>query len=248
MDTDIFIKSYAKDFPWLKNCLRSISERCSGFRRTIILVPMLDLPAISTWGLTREVIVGVSEPAGKGYDIQQCYKMEADKYTDAELIMFFDSDLYAVKDINPKILNVDGKPTIYMTKWEKLTDKEEKKGATMWREVMEHIMKQSIPCEFMRRHPFVYPRWLLKSFRDYIEREFKFSIWEYFVGGKCKYPLSEFNLLGAFAWVFYKSKFNFVDTDSLTMPDPLVYQFWSHGGPGYADNHNMLLKHGLTIT
>ena len=248
MVTDIFIKSYRKDFPWLKNCLRSITERCRGFRKTILVVPNQDLDELKTWGLTQETVIGVDEPSGRGYDIQQCIKLEADKYSDADYITFFDSDLYATKELRPEMLFSNNKPIIYITALSSLNGEDRKIDAVPWRPVMEHVMKQKIQYEYMRRHPMTYPVWILKSFRDYVQREFKFNIWEYFVGGKCPHPLSEFNVIGAFAWVFYKNRFVFVNTEKGIMPEPFVVQFWSHGGPGHPFNAPLLLKYGLTIT
>jgi hypothetical protein len=248
MTYDLFVKSYKKDFPWLKNCLRSVSEKCHGFRNLVIVVPMQDLPEISTWGLTRETVVGFSEPEGLGYTIQQCVKLDADKYSDADFITYLDSDLYFTRECSPEMLMNNGKPVVYMTDWKKWTDPYGITKDVPWKPGSEHIVKQKVQYEFMRRHPFTYPRWLLKSFKEYVKREFGYDHWQYFLNGKFTHPMSEFNLLGSFAYVFYNGKFEFIDTESVKLPEPFVHQFWSHGGPGHKDNHDMLLKHGLTIT
>lgn len=214
MTVDIFIRTYHKDLEWLKYCLRSIHKYVTGYRQIIISIPANEQHLLKPFNLTAERVV----PAivGKnGYILQQVSKLTAYKETDAEYILFVDSDVCYKEPCDISEYFRDGKPIIFETPWELVGD------AKCWRECTEEILGFSTDTEKMRRMCVMYHASTLRRIDE------RFST-QAFVNRKV---LSEFNLVGSFAKHYEPENYYFWNT--VTEPDipPQRHrQFWSHSG------------------
>ena len=90
MNVDIFIRTYEKDLEWLKYALKSIHLHVTGYRNIVITIPNASLLS----GCSVEKVIQVKD-LKDGYLGQQLTKMTANLYTDADAIVFWDSDVIA---------------------------------------------------------------------------------------------------------------------------------------------------------
>lgn len=200
---DIFLRTYSKDHEYLHYALRSITKFCTGFRQVVI---------VSKEDATPEI----------GYLSQQLTKINADQFSNADYILFTDSDTLFKTPITPETFFRDGKPIWLMTPFKEL------EGSDCWKawfQSMADFAGVEPEFEHMRRHPFVMPRWLLSSFREWCESQHGKTIEEYvFEKGR----FSEYNALGHYAYRFHPEDFHWIDTSKEELPPETVLQLWSH--------------------
>lgn len=232
---DIFIKTYPPDAPWLKYCLRSIDKFASGFRQVHVVTPE---NKEGEWTHASGLRVHEAPEHGDdGYLSQQVFKLYADTFTDADYILFTDSDTVFTKPITPSTYMRDGKIVWMMTPYaylQKGMDGTENpnvaEGVLQWQIVTEKFLAQPVEHEFMRRMPFLVPRWLLSEMREFCQRTHGISLSDY-VMASGRY--SEFNCLGAYAYAFHRDKFYWINTEESPeseWPELTVKQKFSWGG------------------
>jgi hypothetical protein len=218
------------DYPWLQYCLRSIHQYATGFRKIWIVSP--EHPA----GLGRDAVC-VSIPTGTipaewkvmneessdGYLSQQIHKLYADTITnyEADYILFGDSDTLFTRRVTPQDFFAENKPIWYCTPYE-MTD-------TPWKSITEKFMGREVKYEFMRRHPFMVPKWLLSGLREFCWATHQLILSDY-IKKQPHREFSEFNALGAYAWEFHRDKFQWINTVKAEIDPPFVRQFFSWGG------------------
>jgi hypothetical protein len=200
--TDIFIKTYPGDKGYHPHCIASIEKFCTGFRKT--------------------VVVDSDEP--RGYLYQQVVKLTADRHTDADFILITDSDTLFKQPVTPETYLRDGKPLWLMTPWtpEMLAHP----GTRAWFGVMTEFFGVEPPAEWMRRQPFMIPRWALTGLQEFCFKEHGLSIEEYVMS---RNAFSEFNVIGYYLWLFHRDKIHWIDTSVDPLPELTVVQLWSHG-------------------
>lgn len=220
--TDIVIRTYSKDLEWLKYALQSIHKFCSGFRDIIIVIPESQKHLLDEFNLTHEKVFTCPDYKDD-YLGQQITKIYADQYSDAEYIMYGDSDTLITNPIKPEFLFRENKPIILKTNYEKLGN------AVPWKVVTEKALGFGVEFEFMRRHPFLYHSSTLKAFREYMKELHGKEINE-FINEQPNRAFSEFNAVGAFANKFEHDKYYFQDTETEPLPPLYVRQFFSWGG------------------
>ena len=212
---DIFIKSYYKDFKMLNYCLKSIEKYLTGYNKIIIVIPKKDYQIYQSIVHTNLPIeLHVVEEYGDGYLYQQFIKMTAYKYCDSQFIMYVDSDCIFDKHINIQSLVSNGQPEILYTHYSKVEE------AICWKQCTERFMNDVVEFEFMRRLPLIYHRETLETIHN-LEPNLESVVMN---SGR----FSEFNALGAWAFVHQKDKYSFVNTDNWKPVDPLGVQLWSH--------------------
>jgi hypothetical protein len=214
MRTDIFIKSYKDDFKWLKYCLQSISKYVTGYNEIIIIIPegerhLIDFP------LPERTFVHTLKEEGHGYMFQQYVKMIAHHYSSAEYIMYVDSDCIFHSPVNVQDLIVDGKPQILMTNYNEL-------GDCPWQKPTSDFFGKVPEFEFMRRHCLIYHKQTLVNLCEY-KKDLKF-----YVLSITSRTFSEFNVMGFYAYLFERDKYNFVDTKDWTYTPAIVNQYHSY--------------------
>ena len=218
MKIDLFIKSYRKDFKWLYYCLESIKKYAINYNEIIIVIPVKDQGAFK-FDLPERTFIHYLQEEGDGYLFQQYVKMMANVYCSGDLIMYVDSDCVFTKVTDISKLVVNNKPEILMTKWDKVGD------AICWKPVVEAVFQKEITHEFMRRHGLTYHRDTLTNFQDWFKGDLK-----RYIISKENRQFSEFNVLGAYAYMFENDKYSFVDTDDWEYVDCVVKQYWSYSG------------------
>jgi hypothetical protein len=212
---DIFIKSYYKDFKMLNYCLKSIEKYLTGYNKIVIVIPKKDYQIYQSIVHTDLPIeLHVVEEYGDGYLYQQFIKMTAYKYCDSQFIMYVDSDCIFDKHINIENLVSNGQSEILYTHYSKVDE------AICWKQCTERFMNDVVEFEFMRRLPLIYHRETLETIHN-LEPNLESVVMN---SGR----FSEFNALGAWAFVHQKDKYSFVNTDNWKPVDPLGVQLWSH--------------------
>lgn len=215
---DIVIKSYHRDFKWLKFALQSIEKNVSGYNRIILIIPASDAALFNGMKLPPKTDVRYVNEYGNGYLYQQWCKINACNYSNAAYLCFGDSDCIFTRPVNLQDYVKYGKPEILCTVWEKVGD------AIIWKEPTERIMREEVPYEFMRRNCLIYHRdTLVRLNEEFIDLEDVIMKSERF---------SEFNLIGAYAYKHERYRYNFIDTDHWEYTEPKAIQFWSHCSKG----------------
>jgi hypothetical protein len=230
MIADIFIRTYARDIESLNYCLQSIDKFASGFRKIIITIPARDRHLL---GHNPKYEIHTVKHYNNDYLGQQATKLLADQYSDADLILFIDSDCLVVKNITPESFLKDGKPFILKTKYSEMEG-----DVLAWREITAKALGFIPEYEYMRRLPLMYWREHLSQLRNAMQVKHKKSLEDYITSQPAN-SFSEFNALGAFCEYFYSDKYYFQDTED-GIPTELVWQYWSHDMR--TDNRENIIK------
>lgn len=225
---DIFIKTWDRDYPWLGYCLKSIAKFAYGFRRTIAQSPN-PLPDFD-WIESRVRTDQHEHEKDKepGYLWQQVCKLYADQKTDADFILFMDSDCVFTRNVTPEDFIKDGKPI-----WQYTPLDQARPDQHVWAPVMEKFLGKKPEHEFMRRHPFIVPRWAFEELRTFCKYRHGKSLEDYIMdqrdpGNTLALNFSEWNCLGFFLWEYHRSKVHWVlDSEA---DRPCIYQGFTHGG------------------
>ena len=247
MIADILIKTYPQDYDWLVFAFRSL-ERVSGFRNIVVLleeqypVPP-DLPSSAVVARTRRY-VGTDFLSNLGSVIE---RMRAWAYTDADVIVYVDSDCVFTRDVDIQTeptIKIE-KPLVLWRTWE------EANGAAFLRDPTARTLGYDPKVETMCRYPFVYPRAVIKA------------CWELCGGEERLYSLStkaerdsagvppntrplaptEWDTLGNFALDHMPEAVTPVHWPNVG--PPCIKQFWSWHRPTHPEVRAELLALGL---
>lgn len=211
---DIFYKSYHKDFVWLEHSLRSLTKFVTGYNSIVILIPESEKHLFDTRNLPERTLIHYVKEYGSGYLFQQVCKIQGHKYSNADYILFSDSDLIFDHPINLQDFISDGKPEILYTSYDKVGD------AICWKEPTEAFIKDSQEFEWMRRNALIYHRSTLEAIEKYEPNL------EYIIMNSQRF--SEYNAIGAYAWKYEREKYNFVNTDMWEYVRPKAVQYHSY--------------------
>jgi glycosyltransferase involved in cell wall biosynthesis len=212
---DIFIKSYRNDFRWLKYSLQSLKKFVTGYNEIIIIIPDGERQYID-FELPERTFVHTIKESGSGYLFQQYVKMIAHHYCSASHIMYLDSDCIFHSPVDVRELVKDGKPQILMTNYNEL-------GDCPWQRPTADFIGQIPEYEFMRRHCLIYHKDTLVNLENWFNGDLK----EYILsrpGG----TFSEFNVIGFYAYLNEKDKYNFVNTNNWEYVPAIVNQYHSY--------------------
>jgi hypothetical protein len=218
MNVSAFIRSYRKDFPWLRLCLQALQTRGQQFSEIVVAVPQEDFKERPrTEGV---VFAAITPTTANGYIDQQITKCHADQYCNGDFIMHFDSDCIATHEINLReFFSLDRLPRLLFRKWQ------DAGTAETWRLVTRGVLKQEPPFETMASHPFVYHRSTHELFRRHVA--------DLHGGDFVKYAsrlaqFSEFNAIGNFCLLYTPEAYQFVRAGADDgFPRPFR-QHWSH--------------------
>jgi len=230
MTCDIFLRSYRADKAWIPFALRSMYRFVTGVRDIIVSVPAEDIQAFQTLALTKEKLVtsNVSTGAMDPYCGQQSDKLHADLYTDADAILFWDSDVIATRPFSPSDLLIDGKPRWLITPYAKLVNADGS-PAVPWRPITQKAIGRDVEIEAMRAHPLMATSEALTAFRRFMDNKHGVSLGEY-IARQPNREFSEWNAIGAWAFYYAPHFFSFWNTEEKGVPEPFVRQFWSWSG------------------
>jgi hypothetical protein len=229
MTVDLFIKTWSGDFPWLYYCLASIRKFATNYNKVIIIVPEHEKQkfADQKYVLPERTEVFYVKEEGHGYLFQMYIKMQAHKYSSADYIKYLDSDCILNKPFDAHSLIYDGKPEVLMTKYYDEDGNNKLGHGICWKFPTEETLRQPVDYEFMRRHIICYHRQTLIDFEEWFIHDLK----EWVAFRNFDRSFSEFNVLGAFAYIHQNNMYKFVDTDKdWVYADQQVNQYFSHGG------------------
>jgi hypothetical protein len=229
MLVDIFIRTYAKDLEWLKYCLRSIHKYVDGYRDIIISIPDKDAHLLKEFNLTKERVVSWKPKSKDGYIDQQINKLMAHTLTDADYILYVDSDVCFYRQIDvAKEYFVNGKPYLMKTNYNLVGD------AICWKKPTEEILGFELEYEYMRRIPCLYSIITLASLDKLVNCSKLAKL----------NRLSEFNLIGAYVDHYENHLYHIIDTEKDEIPKECAKQLWSWSGCNEEDRQKMeeLLK------
>lgn len=248
MKHQIIISSYAKDFPFLGPCLRSLKKFATEFLPTVVSVAPHDWEGaqkvIDRNDPTARLVIHCDERGiARGNLRAQISMMSADKFTpDADYFWFVGSDCLLFDHLVPGTFFCEGRPVMLVNTYEHLFKFVPRACLTPWQDGVEAALGIRPDFEFMRRLPLMYPRELLKmtreaiaerhgcTFEDYVyERTFRTNRGERSDASN----FSESNVLGAYAYHYQHDMFTWVNIDDQIDPTReanKLIQFWSHGG------------------
>lgn len=246
--TDIFIVTFGGDCgfrtdptgqqidcQWLKYCLYSIKKFCTGFRNVIVMVPDRDIetvePVCREWGPENLSIEMFTEVEGKGMLHHMAIECMADQYCQSDFVLHFDSDCIFIEPVTPAdYFGDEGKPVLLMEAYERFKVKHP--GVLRWQEATEKAIGKPVGFEFMRRHPAVHYREIYPKTREMVETAHNMLFLDWAVSGKNEFPQSwsEYNLLGAVAWIRKRRSYHWINTGNDLPPKSKLWQGWSHGG------------------
>lgn len=225
---DIFIRTYAPDYDWLRYCIQAIDKFASGFRKIWIVSPnnpplwMLDR-ANEEAGIRIEWKI-MNDETTDGYLAQQITKLYADTLTgyEPDYILHVDSDVIFTRPCTPQDFFQGERLIWYYTPYSAI--------ATPWQPIMEKFMGVvPMPYEFMRRFPMMMPKWMYPKLREFAFRLHRQPIGDYIKRQGLR-EFSEFNALGCYAYFHHKEEFDWVDTTTTPIPQPMAKQFHSWSG------------------
>lgn len=244
----VLIASYAKDFPFLEHCLWSLKRFSDGFLPPVISVSSVDYEAarnlVQATFPQAQVRIRDGHPE-HGFMRAQLSMLEGDKLCEGDYVWLVGSDCFAHRSMRPEDYFRNDRPVLLYNSYEYL----EKIGSqgTCWRDGVTRILGVEPEHEYMRRLPIIYPRELFSGLRWYVETMtgecFDAVVYREWIQNR---DVSESNLLGAFAWHFRHSVYDWVNLDGKEdwqreWPNALL-QFWSHGGIEHkSDRHDEYL-------
>jgi len=179
-----------------------------------------------------------------GYNRQQYIKLHADLILpeDTDYVMFVDSDFLFFVKHTPDYFLKEGKPNIYMTKYEYFLKRLEInnrinacKTISLRRTWIEKLLGFSVEHSYMRTVPSIYPINVFKPLRDHIYNGTNTNFLNHFLNNS---TVSEFELLGAFCHKIMNNDVNFVETEKIAdcqteeyknhLTSQVVTHFWSN--------------------
>ena len=245
MNTEIFIVTHAKDFPWLKFCLRSIEKFASGFSGVTILVPDKDVDPLTKfaleWGAYSHpgfCIIGGDEWTNAGMNWHMNEIMHADQHCPkADFIAHIDPDCVFTGPVTPETYLQDGKPILRYENFNVIGVRHP--GTLRWQECTARCLPFPVHYETMRCHPEVYHRDLYPVARQQVEQKTGQPVADYIRQCRNEFPqgFSEFITLGNVAMQLFREKYHLVEQlNDRVVPDNHLQQFWSHGAMDQPQN------------
>lgn len=231
MTIDVLYVTYAKDAEWFRLSLQVLWKNLKGWRQIHIVCPQQDFEVIDRAAgnhlgpFPRFQIHPIPDWKGQGYHWQQWVKMNADSYSDADLIFHIDSDAYVKRPTDVQDFFRDGKPGWL---WAYYTDL----GNTVpWQTPTKRATALACPQEFMCGFPFIIHRSTYAKAREHMERTHIISLEGYIrsAAERGQTSFSEFNVLGRVAWEYEREKYAWIDRNREEWPPGFhaSRQFWS---------------------
>ena len=247
MNADIVMVSCLRDLPWLKYSLQLIRKYWTPKPKIIVRLDEDCRETVEQWPTQAEFYY--VKPWPDGYTFQMYQKMTADDFTDAPLIILWDSDVMLCAPANLGWIFWDGKPIIEYQEWEEVAGVSEQ----VWRRPTSQMVGLDLDREFMCGVPFIYWRETFsktrvqiarthrRSFFDCIYSETPFSA-KTFMTHPMK--LADFEALGLCAAKLEPDRYNFRHNKERPKDWPFKL-YWSHGGLSaeiQADLDNLLSR------
>jgi hypothetical protein len=251
MNTEIFLCTHAKDFPWLKYCLRSIAKFATGFAGVTIVVPLADFLLLQTLveetvpdlGFHVQCFTGEEWP-GLGMLWHMNEIMHADCYCPgADFIAHLDPDCVFTAPVSPATFMVSSPSTLNhqpstlqqqpILRFEKFSIIGLRHPPVLrWQECTARCLPFPVENETMRCHPSVYHRALYAAARNQMVLKTGQPVPAYIRSCQNTFPqgFCEFVTLGNVALQLFRHLyFPIEQLNDHVIPSNHLQQFWSHG-------------------
>ncbi len=221
-ETSIITVAYDKDLEFLKYNLKSIGVFCKGYINNVIVIDDHEQDCDETAKYLKSIdqeyyIDSKAKEIKHGYVRQQWMKLFSDKYVadDANFILHIDSDSVFSAKHNPDVWFKNDKPIMLRTSYEKIFESvlklgREIEGLQRWQKLTSEAVGFDVDYEYMRGMPLVYPKRLFSEVRRHIARTHGCSLLNYL---KDKPTISEYNILGAYAYKYMRDEFYWITED-----------------------------------
>jgi hypothetical protein len=218
---DIFIRTYSRDFCWLKLSLLSIMKFVEGYRRIIIVMPGSSLERLRGDEIptTMPAVVVRCDEYADDYIGQQISKLNADSFTDAQLIAHIDSDcVFCAPCSLPTMLTKNEFPII-RSLW-----RSRRPATDGWRCCIADFHGDALPFDVLTPPPLVYSRGLYDSLRRRCISRHRITLDDWSLS-RTSDSMSEFGLLAAEAWFHHRNGYSWAAADDVA--DWPCNQYWS---------------------
>ena len=250
---DMFIRSYKEDLKWLSFSTAamagSMEKQQEVIRNALFVVPRDDVPlfekdlddifqnrSLPQSLRSRFLVMQSKIKTLKGYEEQMLDKMHADLYTDAQYIVFFDTDTVFARDLTrDQLFDPEGRPRLCYRSVKSCGE-----ACEMWMQTKVKFMLgqgDMLDQEYMCTLGQAYTREIFARTREEVEKHNgeEWAGWLHRAQRpegsveESPVPFTEFNALGAILWRDFHDKVHWADSavgeelDALNRP----IQTWS---------------------
>lgn len=240
MLVDLWTISHPADYSWLRWMFRSIDKYVTGFRKLVLVLeeqddPPDELPSYVEVKRCRNYRgTGVS-----GYYGQSIEGLRAHTYTDADVILFCESDWVFSRPFNvlsDKHMSVDP-PVIFWRPWESAGP------AACWRDGTEAVLGSGTPGECGCDRFFAYPTAFIARCWEHLGPDAEGRLVEAI---RKKKNVSQFNILGNYAMMHEPQTFRLHNVIADGWPgNTPIRGFWSRDGANSPGTLEALEKYGV---
>jgi len=207
MKTSIITITFDKDLEYLKYNLASIKKFCKDYYENVVVIDDHENDCIQTQQYLESIgqkyfINREAKKIKEGYIRQQYIKLFSEQYvsSDTDYICHVDSDNIFTDRHDPSVYFNGDKPILGIQKWSQMPN-------SFFKPYTDKTLEYESDYNFMRRMPLVYPTYLFPKLREYISN-LKGDIIDYL---NTLETISEYNLLGAYAYKFRPESFHWID-------------------------------------
>jgi FkbM family methyltransferase len=223
MTIDVLYVSYAHDIEWIQWSLVHLRKNLTGHRNVVVVCPTQD-----RWLFSQiegiDVLHSIDDWPGRGYFWQQWVKLEAWKYTDADVVVHIDSDVMITAPLKITSLIDKGRPVWPFQSYITLG------SFVPWQTPTKTALGPgvSVDNEFMRAFPFVIHRATHELACKHLIEVHGQSVEHYLRNTPA---FSEFNVMGCLAHQFQHDLYSWSQLEPNFAPKltSMVNQHWSHG-------------------
>ena len=233
--TDIFIKTYYKDFIWLRYCLLSIKKFASGFSKVVIVcdkdddhpIPddIYNILPINVFYVNLPIAQPTHINHGLGYLWQQYIKLTWYNYSNADEVLILDSDEMLTTITYPINFKINNKYNWFLKDWKFMGDGKCWKGST------DKLMINDTKYSGMCITGFILQKETSIALKNFLCSSHNTNdIWDIFI--KYNMPTcSEYNIFGNFIYLHDRSEYNItIMDDSKQYFNHTIQKYWSWGG------------------
>ncbi len=226
---DLVIRSYYRDFRWLRLALASIDIFLRGYREVVLLLPESSMDrwreSLAPEGMPLRLVV--CKDYADDYLGQQVSKLYADQVSGADYIAHLDSDCSFVRPTSClEELFRAGRP-IHIYRQSAV-----RPAFDGWRRSVQRILGINTVSDFMVKLPAVYPREIYSQLRQFVLGLHGQELAELVLAQRSD-QFSEFSVLGAYAFEYMHERFTWLEAEDESLASWPCIQFWSRGvAPG----------------